>query len=473
MYRVIIADDEPWIVYSLVHSIDWEALGFTICATAENGPQALENCLSLQPDVLFSDIRMPGLDGLELLEKLRKELPDIEVVFISGYAEFSYAQQAVRHGAADYLIKQVSAKQLTDTLVRLKERLEQKAGSTLNDIYFALLDEDDTLSVAEWAKYCAHYRSYPHFRFITFSAKELEEVYWMKECWTPEFGQLLLRTGRNKYSALVGYSSEDGYLNWIARLTEKNTGHIGISKEVSENYPFTSLHRQADIAFYTAMMAGTDSALTYSREYPYGSEQQITEYIRLFEEDLKNNDINMCAPLLMQIGLLCKGLMLDRAADIFNQLLGLFKRYRPLDADALEACSCRRLATEFPSIEAAFDFLKQNLQTSENSNLTEFLGQNILQYIDAHYTEDLRLPDLAARYHFSPSYFSTLFKKHTGTTLTRYVTAKRIALAKSLLNESDISIQEVVERIGYNDYFQFIKVFKREVGITPGHYRNK
>lgn len=473
MYRVIIADDEPWIVYSLVHSIDWESLDFTICATAENGPQALEKCLTEQPDVLFSDIRMPGLDGLELLEKLRIELPDIEVVFISGYAEFNYTQHAVRHGAADYLIKQVSATQLTETLERLKGRLEQKANSTLNDVYYALLDENKRLSVAEWAKCCKQFRVYPNFRFITFSVKEQDPTYSMKQYWLPEFGQLLLRTGKNKYSALIGYTFNEGFTNWIDRLTKRNAGYIGISAEVNSDYPFSSLHRQADIAFCTAMLAGADTPLIYNKEYPYDSEQKITEYIMLFEKALKSNDFSMCARLLTQIGGTCKGLMLDRVADVFNLLVNILKRYFPFDSDALEPFSYRRLATELTSMDAVFNFLKQNLQITDNLISTELLGQNILQYIDTHYTEELRLPDLAARYHFSPSYFSTLFKKHTGTTLTRYITTKRITLAKRLLNESNISIQDIVERIGYNDYFQFIKVFKREVGVTPGHYRNK
>ncbi len=473
MYKVIIADDEPWVVYNLVHGIDWEAQGFIICDTADNGPQALIKCLSQKPDVLFSDIRMPGLDGLELLERLRNELPDIEVILISGYAEFRYAQHALRHGAADYLIKPVSAIQHIEVLEKLKNRLKKKTQSILSDAYFALLDEDDMLSVAEWAKFFSHDINYPYFRFLTFSDQSQDQSNWLKESWLPDIGQLIFRTGRNKYSAIIGYTTYDIYMDWYNNFTGGNFRVIGISQEEISSYSFSSLHRQADIAYSTAKITGPGVTLIYHKETPSNFDQQIHEYIKLIENTLNNGDTSMCIRLLSQISQLCHGLMLDRITDLFNTLICLIKRYYPVDTDALEPYSYRRLALEFNSIEAIFDFLEQSLQASDNTNSAEALGQNIIQFIDEHYTEELYLPYLASHYHFSPSYFSTLFKKHTGTTLTKYITIKRIALAKQLLSESDLSIQDIVERVGYNDYFQFIKVFKREVGITPGNYRGK
>ncbi len=472
MYRVIIADDEPWVVYSLVHSINWESLDFTICSTADNGPRALEACLMHQPDLLVSDIRMPGMDGLELLETLRKQIPDIEVIFITGYAEFDYAQRAVRHGAADYLVKQVSANQLTETLERLRERLDQKKNSILNDAYFSLLDENDSLAVGEWANCSSQYKAYSHFRCVTYSVYEDNNLYSTKQTWQPELGFFTLRTGRNKYLALVGYTSIDAFEQWLNNFGKRNAQYLGISKEVNSSYSFSNLHKQSDIAFCTAIIQHKEKPLIYNKKYPDDSEGGLSELIKIFEKDLMNNDYTICLQLLNQMCTLSNGMMLDKIADIINIVISLYKRYLPIDSDALETLNYRRLSSDFANLEAVFDYLKQILLTSDNLTSTEFLGQNILQFIDTHYTEELRLPELAARYHFSPSYFSTLFKKHTGTTLTKYITAKRITLAKQLLSDSSLSLQDVVERIGYNDYFQFIKIFKREVGVTPGQFRN-
>ena len=119
MYQVLIADDEPWITYGLVHLIPWEDFGYTVCGTAQNGLEALQMCREQRPDLLISDIRMPGMDGISQQDSLRKETLDLHVVFVSGYSEFEYAQSAVRLGAYDYLLKPVEAKDLIDLLNRL------------------------------------------------------------------------------------------------------------------------------------------------------------------------------------------------------------------------------------------------------------------------------------------------------------------------------------------------------------------
>lgn len=355
MYRVIKADDEPWVIYSLIHIIHWEEYGFTICATAENGLHALEKCLALQPDVLFSDIRMPGLDGTVLLEKLRRELSHIEVVFISGFADFNYAQQAVRHGAFDYLLKQVSASQLSEALKRLKIQLDQKAMLTQSEAYFALLDETDKLSISEWLNCYSQYIAYPHYRFIVFLSKNKDQQLLMKDYWIPEIGQILLRTGRNKYSALIGYTDRDRLNDWILRF-KKNIQHIGISNEECGDYQFSHLHKQADIAFYSSLLSEKDIPLEYNTDYPPDCEKLINESINSFESSLKNSDIDMCTQLLSQISKTCEILMLDRISEIYNVLISLLFRYRPYEAEGLEHYSYRCLGSEFTNIQDIFYF---------------------------------------------------------------------------------------------------------------------
>lgn len=473
MYKVIIADDEPWVVYNLVHGANWEAFGFTICDTAKNGKEALEKCISLQPDVLFSDIRMPGLSGLELLEEVRKVLPHIEVVLISGYAEFQYAQHAIRHGAADYLIKPVSPPQHLAVLKSLKERLEAKSNFHLNDTFFALFDRENPLSITQWTNNFSDFREYQYYRFLIFSESKTRGKNQIDYVCSEEFGQYELPTGRNKYAILLGYNSDDVYDKWMIDFKQKDTLYIGISNEESGNYSFSKLHRQGDIAFYTAMLKNDSSPLLYIKKGQYANTSQINEYTNLFEESLKSLDDSMSLRILQNFSSIAKEYMLDKIADIYNLLAVLLRHYRPLYTQALESYDYRDLAMEFTNVEAVFDYLGQSIKDHYNPDFSEPHIQNIIQYIDENYTKDLTLTELAARYHFSPSYFSTLFKKQAGNTLTKYITAKRIALAKILLDDGKVSIQDIVERIGYNDYFQFIKIFKREVGVTPGQYRNR
>ena len=119
MYSVYIADDEMWVIVGLKKRIEKTGLPFKVVGEANNGVMALEEIEKKKPDILFTDIRMPGYNGLELLELLRKKELDTKVVLISGYAEFEYAQSAIRNGAYDYLLKPIDQDKLQTVLERI------------------------------------------------------------------------------------------------------------------------------------------------------------------------------------------------------------------------------------------------------------------------------------------------------------------------------------------------------------------
>lgn len=124
MYRVFLADDEMWILFGLKKLIEKSGLPFQVIGEATNGVTTLEELETKKPDVLFSDIRMPGLDGLALLEKMQEKGLKTEVVFVSGYAEFEYARRALQMDAFDYLLKPVEQEALDDILARLMKKLD-------------------------------------------------------------------------------------------------------------------------------------------------------------------------------------------------------------------------------------------------------------------------------------------------------------------------------------------------------------
>lgn len=147
MYRIYLADDETWIVIGLKKQIEKSGLPFQVIGEANNGVAAMEEILEKKPDILISDIRMPGLNGLQLLEKLREKGIDMKVIFISGYAEFEYAQSAIRMGTFDYLLKPVEQEKLNQVLERLLGafRTERggRRGSPCKGAYEFLYDEED------------------------------------------------------------------------------------------------------------------------------------------------------------------------------------------------------------------------------------------------------------------------------------------------------------------------------------------
>lgn len=125
MYKVVIADDEVWIVFGIKKLIHRSGEPFVVTGEASNGIQAYDLVREMKPDILITDIRMPGLNGLELMKKLKEEKIYVSVIFISGYAEFSYAREALQMGAFDYLLKPVESEELTALLEKWRLQKEK------------------------------------------------------------------------------------------------------------------------------------------------------------------------------------------------------------------------------------------------------------------------------------------------------------------------------------------------------------
>ncbi|MEF7611490.1 response regulator [Enterococcus casseliflavus] len=125
MYQVFLVDDEPWNLVALEKMIDWQSLGFSIVGEADDGEIAWERICKNHLDVIITDIRMPNLGGLELIHRIRKQNYDVEVIFISGFEEFSYVKESLRLEAVDYLLKPVQQTELVEVLQRIKGKLDQ------------------------------------------------------------------------------------------------------------------------------------------------------------------------------------------------------------------------------------------------------------------------------------------------------------------------------------------------------------
>ncbi|MDR2898372.1 MAG: response regulator [Spirochaetaceae bacterium] len=126
MYKVIIVDDEDTIVTGLSQLLPWQQFECEIAAVAHDGETALSLIRKLRPDILFTDIKMPGMDGLSLIAAFRSEFPDMQITILSGYPKFEYAQQAIQLGVSNYLIKPSRMDELTSALARMTELLNKQ-----------------------------------------------------------------------------------------------------------------------------------------------------------------------------------------------------------------------------------------------------------------------------------------------------------------------------------------------------------
>ena len=125
-YRVIVVDDEEEIREGIIRKIDWNALGYEVVGSAENGVEALELAEHLHPDVIMTDIKMSFMDGLQLCEHIAEKMPSVKMIIFSGFDDFEYAQKAIKLNVTEYLLKPVNAQELTQTLKKLKSQLDQE-----------------------------------------------------------------------------------------------------------------------------------------------------------------------------------------------------------------------------------------------------------------------------------------------------------------------------------------------------------
>lgn len=126
MYRTIVVDDEQSAKRSLRKIIEMEQLPFDVVSEADNGREALVQVQELAPDLVITDIRMPVMDGLALCSRIREQDLQLEIVMISGFSQFEYAQQAIRYGVADFLLKPIDSDQVAGTLKRIGEKLDAR-----------------------------------------------------------------------------------------------------------------------------------------------------------------------------------------------------------------------------------------------------------------------------------------------------------------------------------------------------------
>lgn len=327
MYRVIIADDEPWIAYGLVHLIEWELYGFTVCGTAEDGVDALEQCLTLKPDVLISDIRMPGMDGLELLEKLRCKMPDLIVIFVSGYSEFEYAQRAVRLGAFDYLLKPAAAEDLTGLLSRLKSPLRNIQQRAYQDSYFALLDTDNDVTIGQWTEPGNHTPNFQSCFFLTFdaAADSQQDIDYLESLITSAGHEaVFLRTGIEKYSALVKILNSQQSFRESLRIRLEGR-HCGVSEEGTASSRLYRLYKQSDIAHCTSIIDQTQRVVHYNQLPPNNTAQQLLSQLA---QSLIAGNTGLCYIQIEKLVEFCSGgIMLDDVRRIHERVLSLLQRY--------------------------------------------------------------------------------------------------------------------------------------------------
>ncbi|WP_169086598.1 response regulator transcription factor [Paenibacillus sp. PL91] len=467
MYKVLIVDDESWVIESLKDLVSWGQYGFEVVGQAASGSEALDAIRELNPDVVFTDIRMPEMNGLELIRLGKTMGLAIRFVVVSGYAEFAYAQKALSYGAAAYCLKPFDEIEIGGVLVKLKETLESTR-PIREDMMQLLLDDSggrnqekllgmlEDQGILNWIEQ----------GIVPVVAIGLSELH------LPAGRVIKLITGTSKTAYLMSEEQAKGLLSKEAENNTEDILGIGFGKLLTDWREIRSAIEEADLAAYQCFIVGKPGVYTL----PITRDTELKGLLAEIHTAIGSKDSEIVLRNLDRIdGLFREGaLTIRHAFEVYNLTISfLFDLGRKetilysYEQLVRLFVNVNEMIAELKSLASQY-VLQMSAQAPESKNQT---FKPILQYVTENFRRDLSLQDLANQFFMNPSYISQLFKKEVGETFTAYVARLRVEQACELLERGSGTVSDIAEKIGYRDYFYFTRLFKKLTGQTPTQYR--
>jgi len=522
MHSVLLVDDEVFARKGLRQLIDWEACGFRVIGEADNGEDAYAFIEQAGPDLVITDIRMPVMDGLELIRKTvesRSEPPGF--VIVSGYNEFAYAQQAVRYGVHDFILKPVDDGELKATLRKLDGKLRQEKlirGKKRQLFHELLLEsavkgEADEASLAAWREQLGVNPG----EAVQYALVEVNDLHpWaegapetpsdeeMRERIRETFDRVtgaeretFLHRHHNRYGLLITSGHLRKFSGDPARLAcalqrelslAFNTAvYVYVGTPIEDLRRLGDSYRSAKDALLYKFVAETDRTVMHEEVRPL-SLQYIDLDNDLYRRLMGNVEENNAEAIVRTIDDMFREFREKRyvpeavKAAIHRCVSGIVRLLNGVGLDQHGLASfepviawpdynvsppeLKRLFVRF-ALESA-EWLGRHRKESLRSNI-----RHIKAYIDEHFRENISLKSIAARFYINPVYLGQLFKKTYGIYFNDYLLRLRVEEAKKLLRQTDLRIYEIADRVGFSNADYFVTQFEKIEHMTPTEYRNK
>lgn len=497
--KTLLVDDDYLVIQDLKKLVNWNELGFQITGTATNGKNALEIVQKEQPDLIVSDISMPVMDGFDFIETIKKDLPDVHIIFISSYASFDYARRAMQNHIHSYILKnEITAQTFTQELMKARhhilqnECLQKEETEALLKNFF-LSETGETNLPGEFcqkkyifffmAKHIPLEKLKPHFQHIAESGKQLfqevqseirkmypdgyffvsDEILLAAIPWETlgkPFSYTYISTGCRKLKETIQKCCPDNVQ--VYAIPEKLT--IPGGKDAFQKLlPY--------LRFYNSFPTKSTWDISPYLEKPFAGVRQSFSYDCL-KKSLGHSEL-FIQELSSYTSLLFDALDAD----------GIFMLYHNLILQLEELSEHMVLIEDRNKFFEQADFIgffekiyretELYLSRKGNSGYAPWLT-NAIAFIKNHYADStLTVEQIAENSGLSTSRFSVLFRQETGQTVNDYLTEVRISQAVFLLENSNCKIYEIAEKVGYKSSQYFSQVFSQKTGYKPLHFRKK
>lgn len=520
MIKVMLVDDEIAIREGIRNSFPWEESGYTLVGEAPDGEIALPIIRDENPDILITDIRMPFMDGMELCREVKRMMPWIGIVILSGHDDFSYARQAISLGVQEYLLKPITARELREVLDRISEKLRQERrerenaeslrrrlssgnrfvkDKLLSSLFTDPTDENASGRMIEQLRTLGINLAANGYAGvdIAFSSADAEAgmdaLYQLSE---RSGGSVQVCASRHGARALVmgnDVSDTEERAYAFAGSAVKALEHAGakdilvaIGEIGAKPVDIAPSMRSARHIRHLIPVEGEGARIIGVKdldEHPgalmdvdfrplkerlqYVSAEEFPAVFSEYVSSLAATDIHTSVTwdyLRVEALMTAAGIVREAGGDPEKELQ--LKQY---EADMQPGTDMEELSDAKKLLQDALRYRDAHGVHSGNSSVAK-----ARYYLSRHFTDpNLMLQDVAGAVSMSNSRFSTVFAQETGYTFTEYLAALRIGKAQELLRLTNMRSSQISEAVGYSDPHYFSYLFKKRVGMTPSEYRKQ
>lgn len=485
----MVVDDELPIREWIVYSIQKQKQPFQVVGVASSGQEAYELAMKHKPDVIVTDIKMPGMDGIELMQEVKKILPYTTFIILTNYADFTYAKQAITYGAKQYLLKsEMRGEDLGEALLGvLEEKTQittQKNKDMLANGYIDLYSLYNNFEQEDYSRqFWEQYQMKEGKPYVVLALEEdkacdqknflIQEV----EACQVDFFIMAIRHG------IIYILLQQEEMEQLERSSQ------GLMQQIYEKTGRIIASGRCYTALNQSLQAIEEAELALGYHF-FTPKQSCLAYLKLCHAPRLNPIALREAyyEILEQVSLK----LYDQARQLLEEWFGKMKVIHIQDTSWVkEMCQRMLISIEeryyhlhleqeegwgqqtISSLEAYEAACKKMLvkmapQTNREGSMPI---DRALQYMHQHYNENLSLAEVAQEVFLSPEYFSRLFKEEVGENFSVYLMLYRLKRAKELLIQTELRVSEIAHRVGYGTPGYFSKIYKKYMGVSPDEER--
>jgi len=486
--RVLVVEDEPPILRAMVNALKNTGSGFTDIFKAPNGKKAMEVLQKEKIDVVFTDIRMPVMDGLELSKFVYEHYPHVLVVITSGYSDFEYARTAISYHVFDYLLKPVSKEKMKEVTDKLEKEIAKRRSALAHDIIVKGKYVDDALSDSNCFLYiiCAGALSlYDNDPMVPGAA------FW-NNVHMEEMMESILNTGEifltfpgktvSERVVVVESANLDRAEVIAQKMFETLKSDITITivwrSNTSLSQIGTEMHQIRDVLLRRIMLGKSQiiccNSVVESQPLQFYTQEQMQQICDWMMKNRTDEVTAFIAEKLREMES-CGATQEDITGflDMITNRIYFISQHSAKKPAVVKKEVYTAIAnfTTFENLARDFVSVVQNMITPTRQEDYPKLIVEIQEFLHQNYMKNITNAVLSQKFGLVASYISRLFKKSTGLSPGEYLTKVRIDRAKSLmLSNPDLMVKEIAGMVGFKDAYYFSKTFKKETGMWPTEF---